>query len=390
MVTFILSFPPEVFPYQKGGERGPARPPRGHLFVTGAPCGSPWGPRPGFCRARLRGRRRREGKGQSFVTLLHSCSQSFSVPKCGRGKPALVRRHTLEDRSELISCIENGNYAKAARIAAGEPACPPCPRLREVAVVWGPFCREGSGSPTPWASIPGCLCETPLPPPPTGTAVTGGQREFHPAVCHFLCGMLHSSVQATRTRREARLSIAAGCGTLRGGVAPPIAAPRGAPRTGWCWLVSVGGALTAGGSPGPWSGRQVPHGARSLCPEVGQKSMWISSDAAASVLEPLKVVWAKCSGYPSYPALVSLGVAGRGVWVWGSVGPPSGEPGHRAVWPLSQVRGCPAALVGQVSRERPPRARPHRALVLGELLQNPPRVGAWGESSGGTVGGSQT
>ncbi|KAG8535836.1 hypothetical protein GDO81_027666, partial [Engystomops pustulosus] len=46
-------------------------------------------------------------------------SSTFTLPKCGKGKPALVRRHTIEDRSELISCIENGNYARAARIAAG-------------------------------------------------------------------------------------------------------------------------------------------------------------------------------------------------------------------------------------------------------------------------------
>ncbi|NP_001085846.1 bromodomain containing 1 L homeolog [Xenopus laevis] len=63
---------------------------------------------------------RRRCASESSISSNNSilCNSSFGLPKCGKGKPALIRRHTIEDRSELISCIENGNYARAARIAA--------------------------------------------------------------------------------------------------------------------------------------------------------------------------------------------------------------------------------------------------------------------------------
>ncbi|KAM4712277.1 bromodomain-containing protein 1 isoform 2-T4 [Anableps anableps] len=59
-----------------------------------------------------------ESSISSCSSLQGSASTILSLPKCGKGKPALVRRNTVDDKSELIACIESGNFAKAARIAA--------------------------------------------------------------------------------------------------------------------------------------------------------------------------------------------------------------------------------------------------------------------------------
>ncbi|XP_034019012.1 bromodomain-containing protein 1 [Thalassophryne amazonica] len=59
-----------------------------------------------------------ESSISSCSSLPGNTSTILSFPKCGKGKPALVRRSTVDDKSELIACIENGNFAKAARIAA--------------------------------------------------------------------------------------------------------------------------------------------------------------------------------------------------------------------------------------------------------------------------------
>ncbi|XP_028667910.2 bromodomain-containing protein 1 isoform X1 [Erpetoichthys calabaricus] len=65
------------------------------------------------------------------ITTLELCSRkikwnagncirplSLAIPKVGKGKPALVKKNPVDDKNELIACIETGNFAKAARIAA--------------------------------------------------------------------------------------------------------------------------------------------------------------------------------------------------------------------------------------------------------------------------------
>ncbi|XP_055760985.1 bromodomain-containing protein 1-like isoform X2 [Salvelinus fontinalis] len=58
-----------------------------------------------------------ESSISSSGSLLGSTS-TLSLPTCGKGKPALVRRNTVDDKNDLIACIETGNFARAARIAA--------------------------------------------------------------------------------------------------------------------------------------------------------------------------------------------------------------------------------------------------------------------------------
>uniref|UniRef100_A0A4W5NJL7 Bromodomain containing 1 n=1 Tax=Hucho hucho TaxID=62062 RepID=A0A4W5NJL7_9TELE len=58
-----------------------------------------------------------ESSISSSGSLLGSTS-TLRLPTCGKGKPAMVRRNTVDDKNELIACIETGNFARAARIAA--------------------------------------------------------------------------------------------------------------------------------------------------------------------------------------------------------------------------------------------------------------------------------
>ncbi|KAM4619313.1 bromodomain-containing protein 1-like isoform 2-T2 [Polymixia lowei] len=47
------------------------------------------------------------------------CStRSVTVPKTGKGRPSVARRSTVDDKSSLITCVENGEFTKAAKITS--------------------------------------------------------------------------------------------------------------------------------------------------------------------------------------------------------------------------------------------------------------------------------
>ncbi|XP_072311138.1 bromodomain-containing protein 1 isoform X2 [Eucyclogobius newberryi] len=135
------------------------------------------------------GRRRcaSESSISSCSSLPGSTSTVLSLPKCGKGKPALVRRHTVDDKSELLACIETGNFAKAARLAAEVgnsniwmPASAATVALEPLKLVWA----KCSGYPSYPALIidphmPRCqLNRASIPLPPSDVLRIGEQMQY--------------------------------------------------------------------------------------------------------------------------------------------------------------------------------------------------------------------
>ncbi|XP_033845346.1 bromodomain-containing protein 1 isoform X2 [Periophthalmus magnuspinnatus] len=128
-----------------------------------------------------------ESSISSCSSLPGSTSAVLSLPKCGKGKPALVRRHTVDDKSELIACIETGNFAKAARLAAEVgnsniwmPASAATVALEPLKLVWA----KCSGYPSYPALIidphmPRCqLNRASIPQPPSDVLRIGEQMQY--------------------------------------------------------------------------------------------------------------------------------------------------------------------------------------------------------------------
>lgn len=130
-----------------------------------------------------------ESSISSCSSLPGSTSTILSLPKCGKGKPALVRRHTVDDKNELIACIETGNFAKAARLAAEVgnsniwmPASAATVALEPLKLVWA----KCSGYPSypaliidPHMARMGCQLDgVSIPLPPSDVLRIGEQMQY--------------------------------------------------------------------------------------------------------------------------------------------------------------------------------------------------------------------
>ncbi|KAM4619314.1 bromodomain-containing protein 1-like isoform 3-T3 [Polymixia lowei] len=124
------------------------------------------------------------------------CStRSVTVPKTGKGRPSVARRSTVDDKSSLITCVENGEFTKAAKITSEvgngnvwKPASASTFVLEPLKLVWA----KCSGYP----SYPALIMDPKMPRtgcqrngvslPPPGVLRVGEQMQYRSAEKLFL------------------------------------------------------------------------------------------------------------------------------------------------------------------------------------------------------------
>uniref|UniRef100_A0A3P8TUH1 Bromodomain containing 1b n=1 Tax=Amphiprion percula TaxID=161767 RepID=A0A3P8TUH1_AMPPE len=139
---------------------------------------------------------RRRCASESSISSAGSilCSTStVIVSKSGKGRPAATRRSTVDDKSTLMTCIENGEFTNAAKISSGENSIPTAASsfvLEPLKLVWA----KCSGYP----SFPALIMDprtrrtvsrhngVELPPPPLDVLRAGERMQFRSAEKLFL------------------------------------------------------------------------------------------------------------------------------------------------------------------------------------------------------------